>query len=84
MKSTIQQPGGPVQRGKAFADLRQSLGMTQAEAAAAIAAKTMRPCALRTVQAWEAQPDQKSARPCPEWAILILEALQREAVDQSR
>lgn len=64
---------------QAFIALRKGLDMTQTEAAAAIAKRSMRPCALRTVQAWEAKADHKSARPCPPWAVTILQTLMHEA-----
>lgn len=34
----------------------------------------MRPCSLRTVQAWLAKPGKPSARHCPDWALAALEA----------
>lgn len=52
--------------------LRAELGLTQTEVAQLLAAKTMRPCAPRTVQAWEAKPTHDSARNCPDWVIEIL------------
>jgi len=48
-------------------------GITQKQAAELIADQTMRPCSLRTVQAWLADSDKPSARPCPDWAIFALE-----------
>lgn len=56
-----------------FLELRARAGITQTEAAQYIADQTMRPCALRTVQAWEADTEKASARPCPDWAITALE-----------
>ena len=58
-----------------FLKLRERAGITQTQAAQYIAEHTMRPCALRTVQAWEAPSDRSSARPCPDWAIAALEAI---------
>lgn len=60
-------------------DLRTRMGMTQTEVANFLAGKTMRPCTLRTVQAWESDPSLSSARSAPDWAVKILsdEALQR-------
>lgn len=63
---------------QAFLALRHDLGLTQTEIAAAIERKTLRPCAMRTVQAWEAPPDRSSARPCPAWALQILQSLRDE------
>jgi len=48
--------------------------ITQKEAAALIEVETKRPCSLRSIQAWLASSDHKSARPCPDWAFLALEA----------
>ncbi len=53
-------------------DLRTRLGMTQTEVAEFLAAKTMRPCTLRTVQAWESPPSLSSARNAPDWAVKML------------
>jgi len=55
-------------------DLRTRLGMTQTEVAKFLAAKTMRPCTLRTVQAWESPPSLSSARNAPDWAVTMLSA----------
>ena len=35
--------------------------------------QTMRPCSRRTVQAWLSEPEKPSSRPCPEWAVTVLE-----------
>lgn len=69
---------------QAFIALRKGLNLTQTEAAEAIAKKTLRPCALRTVQAWEAKADHKSARPCPPWAVTILQTLMSKSQDKRR
>lgn len=53
--------------------VRKKLGLTQTGIAELLAAKTKRPCALRTVQAWEADPALDSSRPCPDWALALLE-----------
>lgn len=55
-------------------DLRSRLGMTQTEVAQFLAAKTKRPCTLRTVQAWESPPSLSSARSAPDWAVNMLSA----------
>jgi len=52
---------------------RRQLGLTQTGVAEFLANKTKRPCALRTVQAWEVDPELGSARPCPDWALDLLE-----------
>jgi transcriptional regulator with XRE-family HTH domain len=52
--------------------LRLQLSMTQTEVAEYLAAATRRPCTLRTIQSWEADPGLSSSRGCPEWAITVL------------
>lgn len=54
-------------------ELRQQLGMTETQVAQFLAKKTKRPCSLRTVQAWTNDPEKKSARTCPNWAIELLQ-----------
>lgn len=55
--------------------LRKAMGLTQTGIAELIEVASKRPCALRTVQAWEARTDLLSARTCPSWALdLIREA----------
>lgn len=56
-----------------FRDLCRRGDITQDEAARLIAEQTMRPCSVRTVRAWLADPGKPSARPCPDWGILALE-----------
>lgn len=46
--------------------------LKQGESAAEICKHTSRPCAVRTVRAWLAEPDKPSANPCPDWAIKTL------------
>ncbi|WP_247391727.1 hypothetical protein [Ralstonia pseudosolanacearum] len=53
-------------------ELRHRLGMTQTEVANFLEEKTMRPCKLRTVQAWESDPALGSARTTPDWAVKLL------------
>lgn len=48
--------------------------ITQLRAAELIGEQTMRPCSGRAVRAWLAGTDLPSARPCPDWAVLALEA----------
>lgn len=57
-----------------FKKLCQDAGITQSRAAELIAEHTMRPCSVRTVRAWLADPELSSARPCPDWAVLALES----------
>ena len=80
----MQTTGAILSPAQAFIALRKGLNLTQTEAAEAIAKKTLRPCALRTVQAWEAQPTQKSARPCPVWALSIMQAIASKAQKRKR
>lgn len=47
-------------------------GYTQLQVAQTLEARTGRPCSLRAVQAWLANPDLPSARACPDWAINAL------------
>lgn len=48
-------------------------GITQAKSAVLVAAVTGRPCSVRAVRSWVNDPEKKSARPCPDWAIAALE-----------
>ncbi|MGY2199464.1 hypothetical protein [Pseudomonas gingeri] len=54
--------------------LIERAGITQARAAELIAQETKRPCSVRSVRAWLADPAKTSARTCPEWAINALES----------
>ncbi len=56
-----------------FRGLCKAAGITQEKAAQLIADQTMRPCSIRTVRAWLADPVLSSARDCPDWAVLALE-----------
>lgn len=49
-------------------------GITQEQSAQLIEEQTMRPLKLRTVQSWLADPEKPSSRPCPDWAIIALQA----------
>ncbi len=48
-------------------------GKTSRHIAALLARVTGDPLSARTVQSWSASPDLVSARPCPGWALYILE-----------
>jgi hypothetical protein len=48
--------------------------ISKREAAYYIAEETKRPCSVRAVQAWLAEEESKSARPCQDWAVIALEA----------
>lgn len=56
-----------------FAQLIEETGMTRKEVADYLAQETRRPCSWRSVHAWLADPGLMSARPCPDWAIQLLE-----------
>lgn len=62
----------PGNRGKLIA-FRDTYHLTQTRVAEILATTTKRPCSVRIVQAWEASADKKSARPCPDWAITVLD-----------
>ena len=56
--------------------LRQLLseeGITQSQAADRIAAYTKRPCSVRSIRSWLANDDLSSSRPCPDWALAVLQ-----------
>jgi hypothetical protein len=53
---------------------RLRLGQTQTATALFLAEVTQRPCTLRTVQSWEADPALSSSRACPDWPIRLLAA----------
>lgn len=59
---------------KKFSKLCELGGITQARAAELIGEQTMRPCSARAVRSWLADADLVSSRPCPDWAVLALEA----------
>lgn len=61
-------------------ELLEKHDLKQHEGAALICAYTHRPCAVRTVRAWLADPSKPSAYDCPDWAISALEGavLERE------
>lgn len=48
-------------------------GKTSRHIAALLERVTGDPLSARTVQSWSASPDLVSARPCPGWALYILE-----------
>jgi len=56
-----------------FKALLDKSEITQERAAQLIAEQTMRPCSVRSVRSWLADPELPSARGCPEWAVLALE-----------
>ena len=56
-----------------YLQLLADFGVTQAESALLIAEQTQRPCSVRTVRSWLNDPTKTSSRPCPDWAIEVLE-----------
>lgn len=56
-----------------YIELLETYKITQAESAALICAETKRPCSVRTVRSWINDPDKPSSRPCPAWAVEVLE-----------
>lgn len=56
-----------------YLQLLAEFGVTQAESATLIAEQTQRPCSVRTVRSWLNDPTKASSRPCPNWAIEVLE-----------
>lgn len=49
-------------------------GKTSSHVASLLARVTGDPLSARTVQSWGASPELVSARPCPGWALYILES----------
>ena len=47
--------------------------LSQAGAAAVLSAVSGRPCSVRAVMSWLADPKRSSARPCPTWAVEMLQ-----------
>ncbi|APQ14681.1 hypothetical protein BJP27_24210 (plasmid) [Pseudomonas oryzihabitans] len=56
-----------------FRQLLDTHGIKQGPAADLIAFRTKSPCSIRTVRAWLADPEAKTALPCPQWALEALE-----------
>lgn len=52
-------------------------GYTQLQVSQILESRTGRPCSLRTVQAWLANPDLPSARTCQDWVIRALTRKER-------
>jgi hypothetical protein len=57
-----------------FAQMLEQASLSQTKAAELIALQTMRPCSARAVRSWLADPELPSARACPQWAVLALQA----------
>jgi hypothetical protein len=49
--------------------------ISQLRAAELLAAQMQRPCSVRTIRAWLADPTLPSARPCPDWALTLLRTI---------
>lgn len=56
-----------------FRQLLDTHGIKQGRAAEMIEFRTKVPCPIRTVRAWIADPEAKTALPCPQWALEALE-----------
>lgn len=53
--------------------------ISQVRAADIIANQTARPCSVRAVRSWLANPEISSARTCPDWAIeALIKGLKKE------
>ena len=52
--------------------------------AAAILERTSEKVSIRTIQAWLIQPNRRSSRNCPEWAIKALEEYVQDSSNQAR
>ncbi|EOZ8645554.1 hypothetical protein ACQWTT_001305 [Acinetobacter baumannii] len=63
-----------------YLDLLRTYKITQAESAALICAETKRPCSVRTVRSWLNDPEKPSSRPCPQWAVNVLEKALQENI----
>lgn len=57
---------------KAFLQLLERAGITQAQAAERIAMWTRRPCSVRAVRSWLNDATAKTSRSCPSWAVEAL------------
>lgn len=76
-----------------FRHLLETYSITQGRAAEMIAFRTKRPCSIRTVRAWLADREAKTALGCPDWALEALEFMiqkiehynaQREAEERAK
>ena len=54
--------------------LIERAGITRTLAAQYISDETNRPCSWRALQSWLTDPALSSARNCPDWAVINLEA----------
>ncbi|KKN96106.1 hypothetical protein LCGC14_0170350 [marine sediment metagenome] len=46
--------------------------VTHAKVATLLTAVTGRPCSERAIRSWLTDPENKSYRPCPDWAVAAL------------
>ena len=56
-----------------FKALLEVHNISQARSAELLCIQTQRPCSVRAVRSWLAEPNKLSSRPCPDWAITALE-----------
>ena len=57
-----------------FTHLLAEANISQAQAAKLIAEQTLRSCSARTVRSGLNDPEKDSWRPCPDWAVIALQA----------
>lgn len=62
-----------IDKQKKFRAILETYGLSQIKSAELLEELTSRPCSARTVRSWLTDPENKSARPCPQWAIDMLE-----------
>jgi len=55
-----------------FKEILKNNKLTQKKAAELLVEITERSCSERSIRAWLASPDIRSARPCPNWPVNIL------------
>ncbi|WP_158892466.1 MULTISPECIES: hypothetical protein [unclassified Pseudomonas] len=76
-----------------FRQLLDAHSIKQGRAAEMIEFRTKSPCSIRTVRAWLADPEAKTALPCPDHALAALEHMistiqrynaQREMEEQTK
>ena len=56
-----------------FKALMKEHNIKQDQCAVLLEAVTKRPCSVRAIRSWINDPEKKSSRPCPDWAVSALE-----------
>lgn len=56
-----------------FKALLEQYNISQARSAELLCIHTQRPCSVRTIRSWLNDPNKPSSRPCPDWAVTVLE-----------